>query len=146
MMAVLERDGVVVEVGDMLCLHTVCRRHSGHAGRSRSDGPAQGYSVLNGRDDRLLKWLDDSGIAVLIADNYAVEQAQGSMSGCVTCAVMPLHQACLFRLGIHLGELWHLTPLANWLRANKRFRFLLTAPPLRLTRSFVSPVTPVATM
>jgi hypothetical protein len=106
----------------------------------------KGYSVRNGRDDRLLNWLDDSGIAVLIADNYAVEQVQGPMSGCVTCAAMPLHQACLFRLGIHLGELWHLTPLANWLHANNRFRFFLTAPPLRLTGSFGSPVTPVATV
>ena len=45
---------------------------------------------------------------------------------------LPLHAHCLFKLGIHLGELWHLTPLARWLREHKRSRFLLTAPPLRL--------------
>ena len=57
-----------------------------------------------------------------------------------------MHQACLFRLGIHLGELWYLTPLAKWLRENGRHHFMLTCPPLRLPGSFGSPVTPVATV
>ena len=147
LLTTMDSDGVVVEEGDMLCLHT------GYADAILNMGGNpdpkvlhHGFAVLNGRDDRLLKWLDDSGIAVLIADNYAVEQVQGPLSGCAHCAAMPLHQACLFRLGIHLGELWHLTPLNSWLKMNKRFRFLLTAPPLRLTGSFGSPVTPVATV
>ncbi len=147
LMTVLESDDVTIEEGDMLCLHTgyaeaILKMHG-------APDPAvlhNGYSVLNGRDDGLLSWLDDSGIAVLIADNYAVEQVQGPVSGCAHCAALPLHQACLFRLGIHLGELWHLTPLANWLKTNNRSRFLLTAPPLRLTGSFGSPVSPVATV
>jgi hypothetical protein len=42
--------------------------------------------------------------------------------------------------------MWHLTPLADWLRANKRNRFLLTAPPLRLPGAVGSPATPVATV
>ncbi|RWF13100.1 MAG: cyclase family protein, partial [Mesorhizobium sp.] len=49
-------------------------------------------------------------------------------------------------LGIHLGELWNLTPLNTWLKQNGRYRFLLTAPPLRVPGSFGSPVTPVATV
>ena len=83
---------------------------------------------------------------VLIADNYAVEShpATGEPEGC--CATLPLHEHCLFKQGIHLGELWHLTPLAEWLRAHGRRRFLLTAPPLRLPGAVGSPVTPVATV
>ena len=46
--------------------------------------------------------------------------------------MVPRHELCLFKLGIHLGELWQLTPLARWLRVNMRSRFMLTAPPLRL--------------
>ena len=57
------------------------------------------------------------------------------------------HLAHVFpKLGIHLGELWHLTPLAHWLRAYKRSRFLLTAPPLRLPGAVGSPANPVATV
>ena len=58
----------------------------------------------------------------------------------------PLHELCLFKLGIPLGEIWWLTDLANHLRARKRNRFLLTAPPLRLPGAVGSPVTPVATV
>ena len=46
--------------------------------------------------------------------------------------MLPLHAHCLFKLGCYLGEMWYLTELADWLRANGRNRFLLTAPPLRL--------------
>jgi kynurenine formamidase len=45
-----------------------------------------------------------------------------------------------------LGELWYLEELAEWLSANGRSRFFLTAPPLRLTGAVGSPVTPVATV
>jgi len=50
------------------------------------------------------------------------------------------------RAGPLLGELWRLTPLANWLREHARSRFLLTAPPLRLPGAVGSPVTPIATV
>ena len=59
-------------------------------------------------------------------------------------SMMPLHEHCLFKLGLHLGELWHLTPLADWLNAHGRHHFLLTAPPLRLPGAVGSPATPVA--
>jgi hypothetical protein len=60
--------------------------------------------------------------------------------------LLPLHEPCLFKLGIHLGDLWHLTPLADWLRDHGRSRFLLTAPPLRLPGAVGSPASPVATV
>jgi hypothetical protein len=82
---------------------------------------------------------------VLVADNYAVE-GMPAAEGVGNCAMVPLHELCLFKLGVHLGELWYLTPLANWLRAHKRSRFLLTAPPLRLPGAVGSPVTPIATV
>lgn len=59
---------------------------------------------------------------------------------------LPLHGHCLFKLGVPLGELWHLSALAEWLHEHRRSRFLLTAPPLRLPGAVGSPVTPVATV
>jgi hypothetical protein len=59
---------------------------------------------------------------------------------------LPLHAHCLFRLGCYLGEMFYLTPLADWLRANRRNRFLFTGPPLRLPGAVGSPATPVATV
>lgn len=146
LMRVLEADRVEVESGDMVCLHTgFAEKLLSMGGQPDPTQLDQTGAVLEGRDDRLLKWITDSGLAVLIADNYAVE-AHPATRRLDCCSTLPLHEHCLFKLGIHLGELWHLTPLAQWLRSRNRNRFLLTAPPLRLPGAVGSPVTPVATV
>lgn len=146
LMRVLEADGVEVESGDMVCLHTgFAEMVLEMGGTPDGERMATSCAVLDGRDSRLLRWITESGLAALIADNYAVESLPATPgAGC--CARMPLHEHCLFRIGVNLGELWHLTPLATWLRAHGRSRFLLTAPPLRLTGAVGSPVTPIATV
>ena len=96
-------------------------------------------------DPKLLQWITDSGLVALIADNYAVE-AHPATHRNGPCATLPLHEHCIFKLGVHLGEIWHLGPLAQWLRAHQRHRFLLTAPPLRLPGAVGSPATPIATV
>ena len=146
LMEVLAADKVVVEPGDMVCLHTGFSDRLLEMGR-KPDAAALDKlcAVLDGRDQRLLRWITDSGLAVLVADNNAVEAHPAtSHPGC--CSALPLHEHCLFKLGVHLGEIWHLSPLAAWLRAQGRSRFLLTAPPLRLPGAVGSPVTPVGTV
>ena len=146
LMAVLEADGVVVESGDMVCLHTGFSEALVKMG-GKPDGTALAATgaVLDGRDAKLLQWITDSGLAALIADNYAVEAHPAKHQvGC--CATLPIHEHCLFKLGVHLGEIWYLADLARWLREHRRSRFLLTAPPLRLPGAVGSPVTPVATV
>jgi kynurenine formamidase len=145
-MAVLKADGITVEEGDMLCVHT------GFAQLLLEGGPEPDVATfmattpaLEGRDPKLQAWIRDSGIATLIADNFAVE-AIPALPAEKPAAALPLHELCLFKLGVHLGEMWHLTPLARWLRANSRSRFLLTAPPLRIPGAVGSPVTGVATV
>lgn len=146
LMTVLEQDGVTVEPGDMVCLHTgyadLLLRNFGQVDTELAHNRC---AALNGRDSKLLQWITDSGLAVLVADNFAVE-AFPSLERAGCCAAAPLHEHCLFKLGVHLGELWHLTPLAHWLHSAGRSRFLLTAPPLRLPGATGSPTTPVATV
>ncbi len=145
-MRVLEKDNVVVEQGDMLCLHTgFAQMILDMKGQPDQQTLENSCAALDGRDKKLLNWITDSGLVALIADNYAVESVppapcEGS------CATLPLHEHCLFKLGVNLGELWHLSELADWLRDNGRSRFLLTAPPLRLPGAVGSPSTPVATV
>ena len=106
-------------------------------------------SGLDGRDDRLLQWITDVRLACLIADNPAVELIEApslAASRPIRGPRLPLHEHCLFKNGIHLGELWWLTPLAQWLRGARRSRFVLTAPPLRLPGAAGSPVSPVASV
>lgn len=146
LMDVMSRDRVVVEPGDMVCLHTgFAERVLAMNRQPDAQTLERTCCSLDGRDPDLQRWIADSGLAAIAADNYAVEGLPAREGG-GCCAMAPLHELCLFKLGIHLGELWHLTPLANWLREQARSRFLLTAPPLRLPGAVGSPVTPVATV
>jgi kynurenine formamidase len=146
LMGIMQSDGVEVEPGDMLLLYTgfadlvlAMNRKPDMQVLDRS------CAVLDGRDARLLQWISDSGVAALCADNYAVE-AYPARDAAGRRPALPLHEHCLFKLGVPLGELWWLSELAGWLREHGRHRFLLTAPPLRLPGAVGSPVTPVATV
>ncbi len=146
LMHAMQADGVTVESGDMLCLHTGFADMLLRMGKEPTvEALENSHCVLDGRDERLLQWITDSNIVALIADNYAVE-AIPSRDGGACCAGLPLHEHCLFKLGVHLGEIWHLGPLAKRLRELGRSRFLLTAPPLYLPGAVGSPATPVATL
>jgi kynurenine formamidase len=147
LMKILEKDKVAVERGDIVCLHTGFAELVLELKRNPTPELLHNTCTgLDGRDEKLLQWVSDSGLSVLAADNYAVELFQTAPWKAETHAMLPLHQHCLFKNGIHLGELWYFTPLARWLREHKRSRFLLTAPPLRLPGAVGSPATPVATV
>ncbi len=146
LMRIMEKDKVVVEEGDILCVWTgldrMIMRMRGRPDRSVKDACA----VLDGWDEKLLQWITDSGVAAIASDNLAVEAVGKALPEGYTGSNLPLHEHCLFKLGIPLGELWLLSDLAQYLRENSRNRFLLTAPPLRLTGAVGSPVTPLATV
>jgi hypothetical protein len=148
LMSVLDKDKVTVEKGDFVCLRTGFDQVLLEFDRKPDDSINHVCAVLDGRDARLQQWVTDAGLVALISDNYAVEgvPARPCEEGAHSCAALPLHAHCLFRLGVYLGEIWHLSELADWLRKNKRNRFLLTAPPLRLPGAVGSPATPVGTV
>jgi hypothetical protein len=146
LMRLFERQKVVVEPGDIFCLY------SGLADIVLDRGDAlttaelnRNCAVLDGHDERLLRWIDESGIAAIASDTLGVEDwggdapPQGDL-------IFPLHHLCLFKLGMPLGELWYFRELATWLKENARTRFLLTAPPLMLPGAVGSPVTAVASV
>jgi kynurenine formamidase len=144
---VMRADGVVVEPGDVLLLHT------GFATKvlewERNPDPVEIHtmcSFLDARDPSLLERIADSGISALAADNYAVEGLLGKDRDPSRHSFLPIHHLCLFKLGVPLGEMWYLHELAAWLRAHQRSRFLLTAPPLRMPGVVGSPLTPIATV
>lgn len=145
-MRALELTDTELRSGDILCVYTgfadLVLQMAGAPVPELRDSLC---AVLDGRDDRLLRWIIDSGIAALCADNYGVEEIPaGSQHECG--ARLPLHELCLFKQGIPLGELWYFGELVVALRQVRRSAFMLTAPPLRLRGAVGSPVTPVATI
>jgi hypothetical protein len=149
LMRIMEADEVEVEEGDLLCFRTgydrvILGMNKQPDAATLAANPGAG---LDGRDERLLNWITKSGVVALISDNRAVEQMPSRpCEGEDHCAFLPLHAHCLFKLGVYLGEIWYLSELADWLRANGRSRFLLTAPPLRLPGAVGSPANAVATV
>ncbi|MFD4248315.1 cyclase family protein [Amycolatopsis thermoflava] len=142
---VLDADAVTVEPGDIVVLHTGFARELLARNGRPTPGSVNVCAVLDGADRDLHDWIRDSGVAAIAADNYAVEAFPPTREPRGTPA-LPLHELCLFRLGVHLGELWWLSELATYLRERNRSRFLLTAPPLRLPGATGSPLTPIATV
>ncbi|MCB2073513.1 MAG: cyclase family protein [Novosphingobium sp.] len=147
LMRILEADRVEVEPGDVVCLRTGFDRAllGQYADPSVEFDPHR-CSGLDGFDDRLLQWIEDSGLVALVSDNEAVEIMPDFKRTTPHGSAVPLHNKCLFRLGIPLGEMFLLSDLADWLRAHGRSRFMFTAPPLRLPGAAGSPVTGVGTV
>ncbi|WKA26484.1 cyclase family protein [Bradyrhizobium roseum] len=143
---ILAEDAIDILPGDILCLYTGYADVVLEMNRSPdAEILSSACAVLDGTCDDLCDWITETGIAAIAADNYAVE-AVPPRNDRSKGLLLPLHEHCLFKLGIHLGELWQLGPLAHWLNSHGRSHFLLTAPPLRLPGAVGSPVTPIATV
>jgi kynurenine formamidase len=146
LMRVMAADGIKVEPGDFVCFRTgfdeVIFEQKGKPTHEAMHNTCTG---LDGSDERLHRWISESKLVALIADNYAVEVHNAPLKP-GQCAALPLHQHCLFRTGVNLGEIWRLSQLADWLRANNRSRFLMTAPPLNLPGAVGSPANAIATV
>jgi len=147
LMRILEADKVDVEAGDALCFRTgFDRALLAKYADANAAFDQHRCSGLDGADERLQRWITDSGVVALVSDNEAVEILPATRKPDGHGAHFPLHHLCLFKLGIPLGEMFLLSDLADWLRAHTRSRFLFTAPPLRLPGAVGSPVTGVATV
>jgi hypothetical protein len=147
LMRALDSQRIELGSADFLCIYTGFADLLLEMNR-QPDGERLEHAcaALDGRDEKLLAWISDSKLVALCADNLAVEAYPARKSGSARYPALPLHEHCLFKLGIHLGELWYLRDLAAALAARQRSAFLLTAPPLHLPRAAGSPATPIATI
>ncbi|KRC85717.1 cyclase [Achromobacter sp. Root83] len=145
LMDVMRADGVQIRPGDVLCLHTGLADLALTLGDDEQELLKTRCCVLDGADAELLAWIKSSRIAAIAADNHAVELRNHHLDA-ASGPLLPLHEQCLFKLGLPLGELWHLTPLAQWLRQHNRNAFFLTAAPMYVPGLVGAPVNPIATV
>lgn len=141
----IEAQNAAVAEGDFLCLYTGYADLLLAGGEHADKEALSACPGLDGSDPALLAWIDHSGLAAICADNPMVEKIAG-LERCAGAPMLPLHEHCLVKLGIHLGEFWWFGAIAPWLAAHGRAHFLLTAPPLNLPGAAGSPVTPVGTV
>lgn len=145
LMRSLEAQGADVAVGDFLCTYTGFGDLLLRDGEQVDPAALAACPGLDGTDRALLDWIDRSGLAAICADNSMVEKFEGVVR-CDGKTMLPLHEHCLVKLGIHLGEFWWFGGIAPWLAEHRRAHFLLTAPPLNLPGAVGSPATPVGTV
>ena len=97
-MRILEKDKVAVEKGDMVCLYTGFADLLLEMKKAPDPKLVNGTcSGLQGRDEKLLQWISDSGLACLLADNYAVELIATGLTDPLPRKQpwLPLHEHCL---------------------------------------------------
>ena len=105
LMRILEADKVEVTAGDLVCLRTGYDRVLLAMNKHPNQQGLDSCAALDGRDQKLLDWITDTGLAALISDNAAVEALPPGESHDHQCSALPLHAHCLFKLGVPLGEI-----------------------------------------
>lgn len=125
----LEDDGIEVGSGDAVLLRTGWWETRG--------GRADYFDHEPGIDDEAAQWLAERDVALVGADNYAVEvqpSAEGSM--------FPVHLTLMHLHGVPLLENLDLSRVAG----TGRTTFLFVAAPLLLAGSTAGPVSPLAVL
>jgi kynurenine formamidase len=126
--AVRRGDFVFVRTGQMAQVHD----------RGTWDDYAGGSAPGLGLD--AVPWVADREIAALATDTWGMEVRPNETPD----TNQPLHIIFLVHMGLWVGEIFDLEPLALACAEEGHWEFLFSGPPLRITRAVSSPLTPVA--
>jgi len=147
----INRQGISLEQGDALMVHTgwsewFLALSPEEKSRQRDSGKATGLV----QSEELLDWAWDSGLSILAADNFAVEClppiTSSPFRGSAPNDRGMMHQEFLAKLGLPLGELWRLGPLARRMSQLRRWDCLLTVKPLNVVGGTGSPANATAVL
>jgi kynurenine formamidase len=148
---------VGLQSGDILLVRTGWA--GGFLGLSSGDRADQSFGAVPSpgleQSESMLAWLWDHHIALVAADNVAVEAYPVKPdSGLLDPTEAPpatgathngmMHRPWIALLGLFLGELWQLDPLAQDCADDRRYEFLLSAKPLNLVGGVGSPANAMA--
>jgi kynurenine formamidase len=143
--AALAAQGVGIRTGDILCVRTGWMDKYLTLGEQARAELA--VALANPRDytcaglsgsEEISRFLWDSGVAAVAADNPAVETVPADPS------IGFLHGRLIPSLGFAIGELFDFSALAAACHADRRYDFLFTSVPLNVTGGVGSPANAVA--
>ena len=134
LVALEEIQGVQVEAGDVILLHTGrWKRREALGAWPTSEGVA-GYHA------DVAYFLKDRGVAMIGHDmwNDVAPSGVGDIS-------LPLHSLALVSLGVSIFDNLDFTEVAEVAKELGRYEFLFMASPLRIEKGMGSPLNPIAT-
>ncbi len=131
-----KKQGVEVGRGDYLLVHTGhierCLQSKSWDGYSGGDAPGFAFESV--------EWLHKKQIAGVATDTWGAEVRPNETED----TNQPWHWITIPCMGLTVGEIFHLTALAQDCAADKRYEFLFVAPALPITGAVGSPVNPLA--
>lgn len=131
--AIAEAEGVSIESGDIVMVHT------GWWSEFRRTGNRS--APVAGLHWHCAEWLHAHEAAAIACDNVAVEHL---LTMQIADMFLPFHALCLRDMGLMLGEFWDVSRLAADCAQDGVFECQVVAPPLNVTGAVGSPVNPIA--
>ncbi len=131
-----EHAGVSVGPGDFVFVRTGAMTAARAAGSwgDYAGGPAPGMGLES------VDWVGSRDIAALAADTWGLEVRPNETPD----VFQPLHIVFIVHMGLWLGEIFDLDPLADDCSADGVYEFMFCGPPLPFTRAVGSPLNPMA--
>lgn len=153
LLATAERQGTSVEAGDIVLVRSGWTRYfiEQVTGEARAEFPKQIRCPGLAQSRELVAWLWDSEVAVIAADNIAVEALPAvpdspfryvdPATGEALSAQLDglIHPQLIALLGMAVGEMWDLDALAEDCARDGVYEFMVTAKPLNLVGGVGSP-------
>lgn len=130
------RQGVTVGRGDFVFVRTgqmaQVQDHGGWGDYAGGAAPGLGLDAV--------PWVADREIAALATDTWGMEVRPNETPD----TSQPLHIVFIVHMGLWVGEIFDLEPLAAACAEESRWEFLFSGPPLNISRAVGSPLSPVA--
>lgn len=149
--AALSAQSATLRQGDILLLHTgwcewFLDLPTAEKERVRDSRKATGIA----QSQEFVAWAWDQRLALLAADNFALECLPAVPDSPYRDSAFNdhgmMHQQLLAKLGMPLGELWRLGPLARHMRSTGQWDAFISIKPLNITGGTGSPANATAVL
>lgn len=149
--AALEAQSLTLRTGDILMLHTGwCEWFLGLTAAEKQEARDARRATGVAQSQEFVAWAWDNRLAVLAADNFALECLPPVPSSPYRESAFNdhgmMHQQLLAKLGMPLGELWRLGPLARHMKTAGVWEAFVSIKPLNLVGGTGSPANALALM
>jgi kynurenine formamidase len=128
--------GVSVGRGDMVLLRTghIAQCRAAGSWGTYAGGPAPGLALDTA------EWIHERELAAVACDTWGLEVLPNQTPD----VFQPLHIVLIVHMGLLIGEIFDLEPLADDCAKDGVYEFLFSAAPLAITGAVGSPVNPIA--
>ncbi|MGF1668398.1 MAG: cyclase family protein [Acidimicrobiia bacterium] len=131
-----EMGGIEVGVGDFVFVRTGAMTMARAAGTwgDYAGGDAAGLGIAS------VDWIAERDVAAVATDTWGLEVRPNETPD----TSQPLHLVFIAGMGLWLGEIFDLDPIADDCAADGVYEFMFCGPPLPFTRAVGSPLNPMA--